>query len=258
MKALELDPNCSEAHAVLGAFLVWGLRDFEEGKKEYETSIRLNPNFATARQGYAQFLMITGPIKDARFHINRAVELEPYFWVVQNLNAWIYYFEEKHDEAIEACILARDLKPNFIENEWLFFLNYAKLGEGEKAVQALQTIVKHHPGTEQYSEEINVAYSKSGINGLFTWLVDVNKNKPIPVQGMSGHPFYTAWWNAILGNREESVYWLEKNMESQRRLYVYFNLIATNPDFDILRNDPRFLKIVDEIGLAPYHKRKAR
>jgi len=47
-------------------------------------------------------------------------------------------------------------------------------------------------------------------------------------------------------------------MESNRRLYAYFNLIATNPDFDILRDDPRFLKIVDEIGLTPYHNRKAK
>lgn len=75
---------------------------------------------------------------------------------------------------------------------------------------------------------------------------------------MNGHPFFIAWWNAILGNQEVSVYWLEKNMESKMRLYVYFNLIATNPDFDILRDDTRFLKIVDKIGLTPYHKRPAK
>lgn len=75
------------------------------------------------------------------------------------------------------------LQPDFIENEWLFFLNYAKLGEGEKAVQMLQTIAKRYPGAEHYVDEIREAYNKSGINGLFTWLVDVNKNKPIPVQG---------------------------------------------------------------------------
>ncbi|MCK5138122.1 MAG: helix-turn-helix domain-containing protein [Bacteroidales bacterium] len=257
-KALEIDPECSEAYAVLGTYLVWGERKIEEGGKELMTSIQLNPNFSTARQWYAQFLMITGPIEDARFHMNRALELEPYFWVVQNLNAWIYYFENKYDKAIEACLLARDLKPDFIENEWLFVLNYTKLGEGEKAVQKLQTITKRYPGTEQYVNEISEAYNKSGINGLFTWLIEVNKNKPIPVEGMNGHPFFIAWWNAILGNREESVYWLEKNMESKRRLYIYFNLIATNPDFDILRDDPRFLKIIDEIGLSPYHHRKTK
>jgi len=76
--------------------------------------------------------------------------------------------------------------------------------------------------------------------------------------GMSGHPFFIAWWNAILGNREQSLFWLERNMESRSRLYEYFNLIATNPDFDILRKEPRFLVIIEKIGLKPYHTRKAR
>ncbi len=258
LKALEIDPDCAEAHAVLGAFYIWGKRNFKDGRREVETSIRLNSNFATAHQWYAQFLMITGPIQQARFHIDRALELEPYFWVVQNVNAWIYYFEEKYEQAIEACILAQDLKPGFNDNEWLFFLNYVRLGEGDKAVQMLQTIIKPFPEAEKHEAEISEAYRESGIPGLFLWMIQINKNTPIQVQGLNGHPFYIAWWYAILENREESVYWLQKNMEYQWRLYVYFNLIATNPDFDILRDDPRFLKIVDEIGLTPYHHRQAR
>lgn len=258
LKALEIDPDCAEAHATLGAFFIWGQRNFEEGGKSLRTSIQLNPNFATAHQMYAQYLMITGPIKDARFHVNRALELEPYFWVIQNLDAYIYYFEGKNKKAINSSFLAQDLKPDFIENDWLFFLNYAKLGEGEKSLQALQAILKHHPETEQYSAEMNNAYNKSGINGLFEWLIDINKNKPITVQGMNGHPFYIAWWNTILGNREEAIYWLQKNVEHPRPLYHYFNLIATNPDFEFLRDDPRFLKIVDEIGLTPYLNQKSK
>ncbi|MFH0757462.1 MAG: hypothetical protein V2B15_09255 [Bacteroidota bacterium] len=258
LKALEIDPDCAAAHAVLGAFLVWGERNFEDGGKELETSIQLNPNFASSRQWYAQFLMITGPIGEARRQLGRALDLEPYFWVVQNLNAWIYYFEGKFDKAIDACLGARDLKPGFIENEWLFFLNYAKLGKGKEAMHMLQTISKHYQGEVQYSEEIGDVYDKGGIDGLFTWLIDVNTNRPIPISGMSGHPFFIAWWNALIGNAEESIYWFHKNMESPNRLYTYFNLIATNPDFDLLRDDPRFIKIVDEIGLSPYHHLKSK
>jgi len=257
-QALEMDPECAEAHAVLGAFYIWGQRQLISGGMELETSIRLNPNFATARQWYAQYLMITGPITEARLHINRALELEPYFWVVQTLNGWIYYFEEKYDLAIEACLLAQDLKPGFNDNEWLFVLNYTKLGEGEKAVQMLQTIIERFPEATHYKTEIRKAYNESGIDGLYSWMIDVNKNKPLPIQGLNGHPFYIAWWNVILGNKEKAIFWLQENMKQKHRLYVYFNLIATHPDFDILRDDSRFLKIVDEIGLTPYHTRKVR
>lgn len=190
--------------------------------------------------------------------MDHALELEPYYWVLHNLNAWIYYFEGRHREALEACFTARDLKSDYVFTNWLFFLNYAKLGEGEKATEELQTIMRFYPGGSEYTEEIIDAYRKSGIKGLFTWLIDININRPFPATGMSGHPFYIAWWYAILGNNEQSVYWLERNMQAKPRLYAYFNLIATNPDFDILRNDPRFLVIIEQIGLTPYHKRPAK
>jgi tetratricopeptide (TPR) repeat protein len=202
--------------------------------------------------------MISGPIEDARIQVDYALKLEPYFWVVNNLNSWIYYFEEKYDKALDACSVAYDYNPNFSSNQWLFVLNYAKLGEGEKVVEHLQKIAKRYSGTEKYDEQISEAYSKSGIEGLFYWLIEINKNEPIKVEGMNGHPFFIAWWNAILGNKEESINWLEKNTKHPRPLYQYFNLITTNPDFDILSDDPRFLKIVDEIGLTPYQKRKAK
>jgi TolB-like protein/AraC-like DNA-binding protein len=257
-KALELDPDCAEAHLVKGGYLIWPERKWEEGGKELLISIQLNPNSGYAHQAYAQLLMITGPIEEARLHMDRVLEIEPYFWVMHNLNAWIYYFESRHKEAIEACKTAQGLKNDFILTNWLFFLNYAKLGEGEKAAAELQAIAKSNPATVQFTGEIKEAFDRSGINGLFKWLTDINTNRPVPAVGMSGQPFFTAWWFAILGDRERSVFWLEKNMESQYRNYTYFNLIATNPDFDILRNDPRFLKIIEEIGLTKYNNRKAK
>lgn len=252
LKALEIDPECAEAHTILGTFLIWGQRKFEEGGKELQTSIRLNPNFAYSRQVYAQFLMITGPIEEAREQVNHALRLEPYFWVVQNLNSWIYYFEEKYRKALETCTIAHDYNPNFSSNHWLFVLNYAKLGEGEKMKQQLQTIAKNYSKSDIYTSDIQNAFDTSGIDGLFQWMIDTNKNNPISVEGLNGHPFYISWWNAILGNEDEAVYWLEKVLDEKRIPYHYFNLIATNPDFRILHDNPRFLKITDKIGLTPY------
>lgn len=257
-KALVLDPDCSEAHAVKGGYLVWPERKFEEGRRELLTAIRLNPNFPMALQWYTQLLMITGPIEETREYMNRLLELEPYFWVTQTLNGWVYYFEEKYEKGIEACLMASDLKPDYNDNQWLLFLNYAKLGMGEKACKQLQEIIHRFPDTGQYEKEIELAYRASGIPGLFAWLIDVNKTRPLPGQGLSGHPYFIGWWYALLGNGEETIYWFQKNMEQQNRVGHYFNLIATNPDFDFFRKDPRFIALIDENGLTPYHYRPSR
>jgi TolB-like protein/AraC-like DNA-binding protein len=258
MKALEIDPDCAEAHAVKGAYLIYPERRFEEASRELQTALQLNPNFSTAHQWYAQLLMITGPMEEARLHMDRVLDLEPYFWLMHNLNALIYYFEEKYDKAIEASCIARELNPNSLDNKWLFFLNYVKMDEGEKAAEALQAIARHYPDAGINTDEIMDAYYKSGIEGLFTWLIELNIHNPVPLEGLNGHPFYIAWWCAILGNREKSLYWFEKILETVHIPYHYFDLITTNPDFDILRDNPRFLKIIDEIGLTPYNTRKAK
>jgi TolB-like protein/AraC-like DNA-binding protein len=257
-KALEIDPDCAEAHAVLGVYHIYPEFRIEEGRRELQTALKLNPNFATAHQWYAQLLMITGPIDEARLHIDRALELEPYFWVIHSLNSWIYYFEEKYQEGIDACLTAYDLNPDFLTNSWLLVLHYAKLGEGEKAMKALQELFNRYPSISHYSAEVEEAYTESGIEGIFTWLIELNKNNPIPIEGLNGHPFYISWWYAITGNREKSIYWLERTVEEQFIPRHYFNLIASNSDFDILRDDPRFLAVIEKAGLTPYHKRKAR
>ncbi len=252
-KALEIDPDCSEAHAVKGACYFYPDRKFKDAEKELLTSLRLNPNYAYAHQLYAQLLMITGPIEKSREHMDRVLELEPFFWVAHNLNSWICYFERKYKQGIDACITGRDLNPYSLDNDWLFIIHYAKLGEAEKSAKELKDIFSRYLKTNKYDNEITDVYKRSGIKGLFEWLIDLNINRPVGLEGMNGHPFYLAWWYAILGRKEQSIYWLEKVNKSQYIPYHYFDLITTNPDFDFLRDDPRFIKILEEYGLKPYN-----
>jgi TolB-like protein/AraC-like DNA-binding protein/Tfp pilus assembly protein PilF len=256
--ALQKDPDCAEAHAVKGAFLIYADHRFEEAKSELQIAIRLAPYYSTARQWYAQLLMITGPITEARKQVDRAVELEPYFWVVQNLNSWICYFEGEHEKGLEACSTARDLNPKSTENIWLFVLHHAKLGEANEAVSELQYLLEFFPGGEKYADEVREASERDGVQGIFMWLVDVNKNKPLPVEGLNGHPFFISWWYAIAGDRELSLAWLERTLDEEVIPRHYFNLITTNPDFDLIRADPRFHAVLEKEGLARYNRRAAQ
>lgn len=150
-------------------------------------------------------------------------------------------------------------KKNLTDREPLSDNNpFDELSSAKEPTARGLTIVHNYPMAGLFPDEINAACKTRGIEGLFRWLIDVNINKPIPASGMNGQPFYIAWWYAIAGDKEKSLYWLEKNMETKGRLYTYFNLIALNPDFDLLRNDSRFLSMIDEIGLTPYHKREPK
>ena len=257
-KALQIDPGCAEARAVKGIYHAYPERRFEEARKELKLALELDPNFSTTHQWYAQLMMIMGPIEEAREHVNRTLELEPYFWVVHNLDSWVCYFEERYSEGLEACFTGYDLNPYSSDNNWLFFLHYIHLGKGEEAAKVFRDVFRTNPLTEQYAEMIMDAYEEAGINGIFNWLIDINMNNPIPLQGLNGNPYYLAWWHALSGNKKESIYWFGMTLEAERVPTHYFNLIAQNPDFDFLRDDPRFLAVIEKAGLAPYHARKAR
>jgi TolB-like protein/AraC-like DNA-binding protein len=257
-QALEIDPACAEAHAIKGVYHAYPEGLFEEARKELLLALELDPNFSTAHQWYAQLMMITGPIEEAREHVNRTLELEPYFWVMHNLDSWVCYFEERYSEGLQACFTGYDLNPYSSDNNWLFFLHYIHLGKGEEAAKIFRDVFRSMPLTEPFAEEIMNAYEESGIPGIFNWLIDINMNNPVPLQGLNGNPYYLAWWHALNGNKEESIYWFERTVEAEKKPFHYFNLIAQNPDFDFLRDDPRFLAVIEKAGLAPYHTRKAR
>jgi tetratricopeptide (TPR) repeat protein len=258
-RALELDPDCAEALTVQAGLYIWGglQRDFEKGREFFQKALKIKPDYPPALQWYAQLLMITGPIEEARRHMDRVMEQEPFFWLMHNLDAWIYYFEGKNNEAIEACHHASELKPNWVITDWLYFLNYMKLEKGKEAMEHLQKIVQADPRANKFADEISNYYKSSGIDGLFNYLIYLNSNHPGVIDGLTGQPFYIGWWYALLGEEEQSLKYLQKALEKPDYSYTYFMLIAVNPDFDFLRNDPRFKAIIDKLGLTPYNTRTA-
>ena len=148
--------------------------------------------------------------------------------------------------------------PTLSFNKWLLFLNYVKTGRNAEAVKELQIILRNGVKSDKYDKEILDVYNKSGVEGLFIWLIELNIKRPIDATGLNGEPFYISWWYAIIGESEKSLIWLEKSMMSKTDDYAFSDLIATNPDYDILRDDPRFIAIVYRLGLTYYDIREHR
>ncbi|MDZ7635378.1 MAG: hypothetical protein U5L72_13505 [Bacteroidales bacterium] len=51
----------------------------------------------------------------------------------------------------------------------------------EKAAMALRDAFKKYPAISHLGDEVMEAYHKSGIEGIFKWLIDVNMTRPVPV-----------------------------------------------------------------------------
>jgi len=98
-RALELDPGCAEAHAVL-AFLQADARDFKSAEEHFQNAIRLAPNYATAHHWYGTYLMAHGRNEQARTEYLTALELDPLSPVIRTTVAEWYYHQRDFDRAI--------------------------------------------------------------------------------------------------------------------------------------------------------------
>ncbi len=108
-KALSIDNNNSEAHATLGGILCYKDWNWEASEKELKLAIKLNPNYATAHQYYAELLEILGRAKEAREQIDLALRLNPNSFIMTQISARLYYENGLYEKAIIEANKAKEL-----------------------------------------------------------------------------------------------------------------------------------------------------
>jgi TolB-like protein len=89
-KALEIDPNLSMAHSVLGDIY----RDryqWAKAQESYLHALSLNPDEIEANEQYTQMLWRLSYFKEALKYSSRATELDPLSWLNLNVHAGLRY-----------------------------------------------------------------------------------------------------------------------------------------------------------------------
>jgi len=90
LKALELDPNLSMAHSVLGDIY----RDryqWEKARESYLHALSLNPDEIEANEQYTQMLWRASYFDEAIKYSSRATELDPLSWINLTVHAGLRY-----------------------------------------------------------------------------------------------------------------------------------------------------------------------
>jgi hypothetical protein len=95
----------------------------------------------------------------------------------------------------------------------------------------------------KYANIVKEVYDKSGTKGLLNLLIEVELNNSNP------SPYRLAHLYAFLGKNEEALDYLDKVMEEK---YPQILRINSNPDFDNLRSEPRFVALIEKMGLSDY------
>jgi DNA-binding winged helix-turn-helix (wHTH) protein/TolB-like protein/Tfp pilus assembly protein PilF len=239
-RALEIDPELSEAHASLGNVLYF-LWDCAGAERSLRRAIELNPNYATAHNRYAQLLVSLERFEEAEREIGRAHALDPLSPMVTAAVAGPYLYSGRFEEAAAQCRKALELDPDFIPALFSLANALSHLGRFDEALaasaRAVEASARHplivtaHAGT----------LASAGRHEEARRELDELLATGAPVL-----PYSLATVHARLGDRERALECLERACDE---LNTHLNDLNIELEFAPLRDDPRFRDLVRRVGL---------
>ena len=136
--ALELDGRLAEAHVSLAG--IYAGYDFlwTKAEQEYREALRLNANYPTAHQWYANHLIAQGRRDEAQAQIQRARELDPLSLIIQVNVANILLLSREYDRAIAECWRALEMEPNFVTDRWVLGRAHDLKGQFPQAIEEFE------------------------------------------------------------------------------------------------------------------------
>ena len=247
LKALELDNDLAEAHAVLG-----GIRqddgDWLAAERECKRALDLDPSSVVTHNYYASYLSRMGRHDEAIAEIKRAQELDPLSVRQHAEVGYQLYFARRYDQAIEQFKKTIDMDPNYPATHARLGATYLQKGMYEEAVLELEKAraLDNSPERQGRFAWLAYAYAVSGhrdkAQQMLAELKEQPKQRHIP-------PINFAVIYTGLGEKDQAFAWLEKVYEERNGREL--GEVRVNPMFDSLRSDARFANLLRRVNLAP-------
>jgi len=243
MKALEIDNMLGEAHWYLGATRYRYHWNWEGAEKEFKLGLELDPGFFNPV--YAALMSTMGRHEEAIAMGKRAIQLNPAQLGMRISTTYVLSNARRYDEAIEQCQMVLDLNPNFRGAYSTLSEVYALKGLYEDAVAAYQKFLTLGGASEEEVAGLADAYQTSGKEGYWRWMLDYwterAKQEYVPRTGL-------AVIYAYLGDKDQAMRWLEEGYKEHE--FMMTNLKVA-PEWDPLRDDPRFQDLLLRMNLEP-------
>jgi DNA-binding winged helix-turn-helix (wHTH) protein/tetratricopeptide (TPR) repeat protein len=113
LSAIQLDPTLAEPHASLGMILFFTDWNLHAAESEFERSIALDPNYATAHHWYSLDLAAMGRFPQALYEARLAQKLDPMSLIIDTNVGWIEYLAHDNGAAHRDLAKVLELDPTF-------------------------------------------------------------------------------------------------------------------------------------------------
>jgi eukaryotic-like serine/threonine-protein kinase len=250
MKALEMDPNLAEAHASLGYIISTHEYDWDGAEQEYQTALGLRPNYATARQWYAEHLAFRGRIDEALNEITHALEIDPFSLAINRMKGNILGFAKRFDEAVVQLNKTVDLYPEDPAVRFDLGEAYAAKGMYPEAIEQYLLGFKLDGRKSYEIRRYENAYKLKGWRGFWMEYLASLITLQAAIAEVDDEIYFhhegLAYAYAATNNKEKAIEHLYKAYEARDPKMVTINSSGV---YDILKDEPRYRELLGKVGL---------
>ena len=248
-KAVELDPQSSEAHASLAFVTFFGMWDAAGAEKEFRRAIELDPNNVKAHHWYATFLNTLNRHDEALNEIELARKLAPDSPSILADKGELLWAGGHREEALQLLKQLEAADPDFLSPHRYLRFAYFETGDYPNYIAELKkdALLTHDAAQSSVAEAAAKGFAHGGKRGLCE--AQLLQQRKLYEQRLLS-PYFVAQTEAVLGNQRDALKYLTIGLQSHDEIMLD---LSVDQDFASLHGDPAFQQLLAKIGLPTAH-----
>ena len=244
-KALEMDESLGEAHTTMASIATNYDWDWPTAEREYQRALALTPNYATAHQWYAEYLLLLGRYREAIPEFTKAQELDPVSVVIGTNTGFAHYLAGDLEQAETQLRKTLELNPDFAGAHGYLATTLFLQGRLAEATTEAREAVRLSNNFPYHAAVLGYIFGKVGQAEEARKILDELAARSTDTYVT---PTHFALVHAGLDERDRMFEWLGKACQEHDPFLVY-NL--PEPLLAPMRSDLRFADVVRCVGLPP-------
>lgn len=243
-RAIALDGTLSEAHALLGDVMFYGVWNIEAALTAFRQALQLEPGSSLAHHRYALALLHMGRFEDSLAEIEVAQTLNPVYRAVLANKGRILFHAGRREDAVAILVQLATASPDFLPPQAYLAVIHLALGDYAAYLTATLRVASLRGDEAGYATALagQRGFEQGGPAAMAQAMLA--ERKKLYRDGKSG-AYELAQVQALAGDSAAAVGCLSQAFE--RRQSAVLNLVI-DPTFNRLHDDHGFVAVVNRLG----------
>ena len=246
-RAIDLNPDLAETNLAFAFVKYHYEHDWEAADAAYQQALSLAPHTSIVLSPYSRFLCAAGRLDEGLEYARAGVDADPLSAEMLSTLAVVHYYRREFSDAIQHYQRAASLAPAFGPAYFGMARAYSAQGEYQKAIDLVRHAITIAGDSSTYLAEmarnqVLGGWRDAADRTLGQLLLREREGaRDVSYEGI-GYVY------AALGDLDRAFEWLNRALDNY---FARLLFVKVDPRADPLRDDRRYVALVQRIGLKP-------